>query len=77
MAHAEFLSYGEASTRLIEECSELIKALCKAKRFGYDSRNPYDPDSATNLEDIYDEISDVELAIKIWKEERAKEKSNG
>lgn len=66
--HNEFIKYGTPSVKLIEECSELIKAVCKGERFGYDDVNPLVKDSKTNRENLYLEIADVELAIKNFKE---------
>ena len=48
---------GSTAIRLIEECSELIMAVTKAERFGYDSHHP---DRLTsNAREILREIKDV------------------
>ncbi len=56
---------GDPITNLIEECSELIKALCKAKRFGLKSYHPDCPKMITNEMKIIEEMNDI---IIRWKE---------
>lgn len=62
MAHPDYQAVGTPSTRLIEECSELIKALCKAERFGLFDSHPATP-TVTNRDAILSEIADVERVI--------------
>ena len=64
-AKNNYLLIGPVDTRLIEECSELIHALCKAQRFGVDHSHPYEEKS--NRERIIDEINDVERLIAEWR----------
>jgi hypothetical protein len=49
---------GRIQDRVIEECSELIKAIIKAERFGYENFHPDHPDRK-NWTDILREIDDV------------------
>ncbi len=60
----KFSHIGDPITNLIEECSELIKACCKAKRFGLYNFHPKDPDEKTNLIRIMDEWNDVIIRYK-------------
>lgn len=50
-------------TKVIEECSELIKAVCKAERFGYFNYHPSTP-YKNNIERIKEEMHDVIEAIE-------------
>lgn len=45
-------------TRLIEECSEVIQAATKIKRFGENNHHPERPERK-NIHELFDEISDV------------------
>ncbi len=57
---------GSIEIRLIEECSELIHAICKAERFGIDLYHPSDYEPS-NRERICEEIKDVERLISEWR----------
>ncbi len=61
MADPEYQYVGNIDQRLIEECAELIKAICKAERFGYDNFHPKRPGGSeeNNKTDILKEIKDV------------------
>ena len=48
--------------RVVEECSELIQALCKAERFGWFNFHPDRP-SSTNMDDVLSEMVDVRETI--------------
>ena len=49
--------------KLIEECAELIQALCKFKNFGPQITDPITGVYYNNLLQIKSEIADVECAI--------------
>lgn len=49
---------GSPVTKLIEECGELIQALCKAERFGWFKHHPDRP-HRSNLDDVKAEMDDV------------------
>ncbi len=49
--------------QLIEECSELILALCKLKRFGKVATDPFTQKTYDNEAQARAEISDVKQAI--------------
>lgn len=63
MSDPKFKNIGTPVVKTIEECSELIKACCKAERFGMDNYNPYDQDKILNRDMIIMEIADVREAI--------------
>ena len=48
--------------KLIEECAELIQAICKAERFGLDNWHP-ERHGYSNRQAICDEMRDVERLI--------------
>jgi hypothetical protein len=58
MSHPDYIDIGTPPTKMIEECSELIQALCKADRFGW---------SKENIGRIDAEIDDVLYAIDTLK----------
>jgi len=57
MSHPEYKHIGNVLIRTIEECSELIKSLCKIERFGIGSRHP--ETNTPNILKVEDEIKDV------------------
>ena len=61
-----YAKYGTPSIKLIEECSELIQAICKADRFGLDDHHP--EKQITNRDAINNEINDVQIAIRKFQE---------
>ena len=67
MAHPDYINIGSPEIKTIEECSELIKALCKSIRFGWNSTHPDTPEK-DNLQLVEEEIQDVERAIKTLRE---------
>lgn len=67
----KYKNIGEVEDRLIEECSELIQSICKAKRFGWDNFHPDRPNS-NNYTEFFNEFMDVttigqELKNKLYK----------
>jgi hypothetical protein len=65
MSDLKYADIGEPEDSVIEECSEvigecstLIQEICKARRFGYLSFHPDDPDKKTNIDRIRAEMSD-------------------
>ena len=58
MSDPRFANIGSPSIKVIEECSELIQAICKAERFGYLNYHPDRPDK-TNRDEIKAEMDDV------------------
>ena len=64
--HPDFIKYGTPSTKLIEECAEVIQALCKADRFGLDDHNPVT--LIANRDAIKSEIDDLQIAINNFQE---------
>jgi NTP pyrophosphatase (non-canonical NTP hydrolase) len=50
----------DALTRITEECSEVIKIVCKAQRFGLNDTHP--AKEKRNIELLKEELADVETA---------------
>ncbi|MDP2371898.1 hypothetical protein [Rhodoferax sp.] len=58
MSNPQYRDVGSTVDRVIEECSELIQALCKARRFGWFNHHPDRP-TRTNMDDVLGEMDDV------------------
>ena len=58
MADPKYKKIGSPVTKLIEECSELIQALCKVDRFGWFNHHPERP-HMNNMEEVKREMNDV------------------
>ncbi len=64
-----FKAVGTIYIRVIEECSELTKEICKAERFGlFHSWPDYHDKDKTNAHNIMREIEDVERVCAELKE---------
>lgn len=55
----------EALSLLAEECGEVVLAVGKVLRHGFESVNPYDPDGPNNREQLEKELGDVVVAQEI------------
>ena len=66
MVDPEYQHIGRPPTKLIEECSEVIKAICKAERFGYQNHHPDRPD-ISNADEIETEIKDLIIALEEYR----------
>ena len=58
MSKPEYKKFGTVEVRTKEECAELIMAISKALRFGWNEFHPDRPDSNNALE-VMHEITDV------------------
>lgn len=61
--HTKYKDIGQPDDVLIEECAELIHAIAKAKRFGWDNFHPDNP-TVSNAQRVLDEMEDVQIRIK-------------
>ena len=64
MSYPDYKNTVSPLTKVIEECSEVIKAACKIDRFGWDNFHPDDPLKTPNVVLIRNEMSDVIEAFK-------------
>ena len=62
MSDPKFENIGTPEDKAIEECSELIKEICKARRFGYYNFHPDEPEKL-NIDRMLYEIQDVRKAL--------------
>lgn len=66
--NGKYWSIGHPIDQLIEECSEVIHALCKCRRFGWHNYHPNDPDKAKNFNLVLSEIDDLEARLVEFKQ---------
>jgi tRNA A37 threonylcarbamoyladenosine dehydratase len=64
MSHKEYYMYGSPEVQVIEECSELIKELCKIQRFGWFAIDSKTGVEYNNKEAVKREMDDVIEAIE-------------
>lgn len=55
----------EALAILGEECAEVGQVIGKIQRHGLFSRNPFDPQSLSNLDELKVELGDILAAIRV------------
>lgn len=58
----QFEAFGSPQDGVIEECAEVIKAICKAERFGYRNYHPDTP-KVCNADEILNELDDLQTRI--------------
>ncbi len=62
---------GTPPEQLIEECSEVIQAVCKGLRFGWHNYHPNDTNKTPNYDLVFNELNDLEKRMyefKRWME---------
>ena len=59
---SQYTEIGTPAMRVIEECGELIQAVMKGERFGYDAHHPNRPET-NNLVDVRHELQDIVDAV--------------
>jgi hypothetical protein len=63
MSDPKYKNIGDPITCTIEECAEVIHVLCKVRRFGWGSFNPYDSERTPNIVLVRRELSDLKTRI--------------
>jgi len=63
MSDPEYKDIGDPADRIIEECSEVLKAVIKGKRFGWKNHHPDRPES-NNLSELYREVMDLQDTLR-------------
>jgi len=59
MSDPRYEAIGDPDVKLIEECAELIQAICKARRFGWGNHHPEKSPEHTNAHAVVEEMWDV------------------
>ena len=68
MIDLKYVNIGNPETRVMEECAEVIHAICKAERFGWFNYHPDTPD-IDNIDLVENEMADL---IRNWEELKQK-----
>lgn len=73
MSHPKYKAMGPLEIKMIEEAAEVLQALCKGIRFGWDKYNPEDPQHAGNEAQLEYEMNDLNEAYHEFKNRKRKE----
>ena len=65
MSDTKYQAIGSIEDRVVEECSEVIQAICKAQRFGILNFHP--ETKRQNVYQIADEIQDLERVLEEYR----------
>lgn len=65
MSDPKYINIGTPEDKIIEELSEVIKEICKARRFGYFNFHPAEPETL-NIDRIRREIDDCIEAFEYY-----------
>ena len=72
MSDLKYRNIGLPAMHLIEECGEVLQAICKGERFGWDNYHPDRLPRQTNLQDLENEILDIVEAFGDFKKSLTK-----
>lgn len=64
MSHEQYVKIGKPETKVMEECAEVIMAICKCDRFGWDNHHPDYDASRTNAIVVWEEMDDAIARMK-------------
>ncbi|NLL97561.1 MAG: hypothetical protein GX227_10685 [Clostridiaceae bacterium] len=77
MSDPKYENVGDITTRVMEECAEVIQIVCKVQRFGWNNYHPKDKDKTPNWKLVLKEIDDLEKRISQIKKYIAIQTFNG